>query len=53
LRQFVAADSEIDRLCVILHVGQRQLIEGRGRRAPERKRAEDRSAGSLPVPPEV
>ena len=45
LRQLVAADPEVDRLRVVLHVGQRQLIEGRGRRVHERERAEDRGAG--------
>src|SRR5262245_51854698 len=44
LRQFVTADSEVDRLRVVLHVGQCQLVEGRGGRIAEGERAEDRRA---------
>ena len=45
LRQVVAADPVVDRLRVVLHVGQCQLVEGRCRRVLERERAEDRGAG--------
>ena len=45
LLQVVAADPEVDRLRVLLHVGQRQLIEGRRGRVLERERAEHRGAG--------
>ena len=41
LLQLVAADAEVDRLRVLLHVGQRQLIERRGGGGLERERAED------------
>src|SRR6185369_2040643 len=45
LRQFITANAKIDRLRVVLHVGERQLTERRGRVVPERKRAENRGAG--------
>src|SRR5207244_4059817 len=45
LRQLVAADPEIDRLRVLLHVGERQLIERRRRCVLEREGAEDGGAG--------
>src|SRR6185436_12876467 len=45
LRQLIAADAEVDRLCVILHVGQCQLAEGRRRCATESEGAEYGSAG--------
>ena len=45
LLQLVAADAEIDGLRVLLHVGQRQLIEGRGGGVLERERAQHRGAG--------
>src|SRR5262245_45775558 len=45
LRQLVAADGEVDRLRVVLHVRECQLPKRSRRRIPERERAEDRSAG--------
>src|ERR1044071_2717462 len=45
LRQLVAADPEVDRLRVILHVGQGQLIKWRRRGVLERERAEYGGAG--------
>src|SRR5437867_4063244 len=45
LLQLVAADSEVDGLRVLLHVGQCQLTEGRGRRVIKRERPEDRGTG--------
>src|SRR4029079_14168414 len=45
LCQLVAADAEVDRLRVILNVGERELIEGRRRGVLERERAQDRGAG--------
>src|SRR5262249_15360673 len=45
LRQFVTIHAEIDRLRVLLHVGERELIERLRRRVLERERAEDRGAG--------
>ena len=45
LIELVAADAEADWLCVLLHVGERQLVERLRRRVPERKRTEHRRAG--------
>src|SRR5262249_33557802 len=48
LRQFVAVNPEVDRLRVILHVVQRQLIEGQCAArscGKDREGAEDRRAG--------
>src|SRR6185369_16557348 len=45
LRQLVAADAEVDRLRVVLHVGQRQLSERRRRVIAKCEGAEDRSTG--------
>src|SRR5215813_9106805 len=45
LRQIVAADAKVDRLLVVLHVVKGQLIQWRGRRVLECKRAQDRCAG--------
>ena len=53
LLQLVAGDAVADRLRVLLHVGQRQLIERRRRRAEERERAEHGLAGLAAVPPDV
>ena len=44
LRQLVAADAEVDRLLVVLDVGQLQLIERRRGRRQEREGAERRGA---------
>src|SRR4051812_40271877 len=45
LLEFVAVDAEVNRLLVVLHVGQSQRAEGRGRRVPEGKRAESGCSG--------
>ena len=45
LAQFVARDAVVDRLRVLLHVGQRQLVERRRRRVEEGEGAEHREAG--------
>src|SRR5262245_22593012 len=45
LRQFIAADPEVDGLCVLLNVGKCQLAEWRRRCVVERERTEDRRAG--------
>src|SRR5919206_1276640 len=45
LWQLVAADAEVDRLRVVLHVSKCELTKRSRRRVAERERAEDRSAG--------
>src|SRR4051812_38588825 len=45
LWQLVAADPEVDRLRVVLHVGKCELTKRSRRCVAERERAEDRSAG--------
>src|SRR4029077_6976480 len=50
LPQLIAADPEVDRLRIALHVGQGQRTEWRGRRVLERERAEDGGAGLAAEP---